>query len=481
MQVNESTQLYDEQTESYLLHCLINEPEIVQDEIQGITSDHFINPVNQMVFSVCTELLENNELNPYNVQQKARDAYKSDLTDFILEVQYTSSSVLNVSEYALKLKYMGILRSTLKDCEQFHQKAQEVPLNEIISVLDEIQETFESYSGTVSTNQEFDINEAMKGAITKLQGIQRKDPEYYGISTGLFALDQLILGLKQNELIILGARPSIGKCLAKDTPVLMYGGEIKMSQNVKEGDLLTGPDGNPRKVESLARGRENMWKVTPCKGKSYVVNESHILSFKLNSDGTKYAKIYNGEKYYPGDTVNLCIKDYLALCTRKKHHLKGWKSGLIEFPSEFKPSKELPPYMLGLWLGDGSNSKPAIHNPDKEIHTAVENFAQSIDCTVSYGDMDRCPALYISAGRTGGRTKNPLFSKLRQYDLPQNKHIPQDYLTGSVQDRFELLAGLLDSDGYYNGSGLYEIITKYEKLKDGIEFLCNSLGLRVCT
>lgn len=211
MQVNDNTQLYDEQTESYFLHCLINEPEIVQDELQGITEELFINPLNQMVYNVCTVLLENNQLNSYNVLQKAREAHKCDLTDFMLEVEYSPSRVTNVAEYGLKLKNMGILRNILQKCETFHQKAQDAPLNDIVSVIDEIQESFDQDVSTLSTSEEFNFNEVMKDAVQKLQGIQRKDPEYYGISTGLFALDQLILGLKQNELIILGARPSIGK------------------------------------------------------------------------------------------------------------------------------------------------------------------------------------------------------------------------------------------------------------------------------
>ena len=64
---------------------------------------------------------------------------------------------------------------------------------------------------------------------------------------------------------------------------MMYDGSIKMVQDVVVDDLLMGDDSKPRRVLSLARGREMMYKVVPVKGEPYVVNESHILSFKCST------------------------------------------------------------------------------------------------------------------------------------------------------------------------------------------------------
>ena len=74
-----------------------------------------------------------------------------------------------------------------------------------------------------------------------------------------------------------------GKCLGKDTPILMFDGSIKLVQDVVVGDLLMGDDSTCRTILTLARGREQMYKVTG--GNShYIVNESHILSLKLLID-----------------------------------------------------------------------------------------------------------------------------------------------------------------------------------------------------
>jgi len=52
-----------------------------------------------------------------------------------------------------------------------------------------------------------------------------------------------------------------GKCLGKDTDILMYDGTIQKVQDIKVGDILMGDDSTPRNVLSLARGREQMYKV----------------------------------------------------------------------------------------------------------------------------------------------------------------------------------------------------------------------------
>jgi len=70
-----------------------------------------------------------------------------------------------------------------------------------------------------------------------------------------------------------------GKCLGKDTPILMYDGTIKLVQDIEVGDLIMGDDSTPRCVLTLARGKEMMYKVNTDIG-DYIVNQSHILSLK---------------------------------------------------------------------------------------------------------------------------------------------------------------------------------------------------------
>lgn len=77
-----------------------------------------------------------------------------------------------------------------------------------------------------------------------------------------------------------------GKCLGKSTKVLMYDGHFELVENIKVGDVLMGDDSTPRNVLSLARGREQMYKISSDKGDEYICNESHILSLKYLTNTT---------------------------------------------------------------------------------------------------------------------------------------------------------------------------------------------------
>ena len=71
-----------------------------------------------------------------------------------------------------------------------------------------------------------------------------------------------------------------GKCHGKGTKLLMYDGSVKCVEDIVVGDLLMGDDSTPRRVLSLARGREELFKVRQNKGEDYVVNRSHILTLQ---------------------------------------------------------------------------------------------------------------------------------------------------------------------------------------------------------
>ena len=98
--------------------------------------------------------------------------------------------------------------------------------------------------------------------------------------------------------------PGCGKCLGKDTTVIMYDGKLKKVQDIVVGDLLMGDDSKPRKVLNLARGKEKLYEIEQLKADNYIVNESHILSLALSKKGSIYWYEKNNSYY-----VEWYIKD----------------------------------------------------------------------------------------------------------------------------------------------------------------------------
>lgn len=162
-----------------------------------------------------------------------------------------------------------------------------------------------------------------------------------------------------------------GKCLGKDTPILMYDGTIKMVQDIQIGDVLMGDDSTPRNVLSLARGRETMYKVNTKKGNGYTVNESHILSLK-------YSKT--------SEIIDISLKEYLN--HGEKDHLLGYR-----VPIYFQETNvEIEPYLLGYWLGNHKKNENKTQYLDGIIHIP-QNYkcnARNIRLTLLAGIIDAC-------------------------------------------------------------------------------------------
>jgi replicative DNA helicase len=312
------------------------------------------------------------------------------------------------------------------------------------------------------------MQDLMVKAIKELEEKKHQKDGLTGVPTGFSALDRVTSGWQPSDLVIVAARPGMGKCLAKGTRVVMFDGTLRNVEDVREGDLLMGDDSTPRRVLSLARGRENMYWVRQNKGDDYRVNESHILSLKRSR---------NEGPHCHGDVLNIEVREWLKRTPKFRSNYKGYKVA-VEFAEKALP---LDPYFLGVWLGDGASGNCRITGQDAEIIDYLREYANELGMQVTTGVVaDRCNSYGITRGRQGGSlAQYSVQDELRQLSVLNNKHIPQRYLINSTANRLRLLAGLIDSDGHLDPvSNGYEITQKNFELARQIKFLADSLGFR---
>ena len=277
--------------------------------------------------------------------------------------------------------------------------------------------------------------------------------------------------IKTNHSGLLALHTGFGKCLKKGTSIMLSNGKIKKVENIKVGDKLMGDDSTPRTVLSLARGREMMYDIIPTKGEKYTVNESHILSLRCGYS--------NGNKNYIKDKIiDIEVRDFLKLPkTIKNHLLKGYRVP-INFPEK---KVDLDPYVLGYWLGDGTCRDPVITTIDEPVIEYFKMYCDELGLYLHQGRGRNNISYRMSFGKknrkgfSGSKGKNPVLNMLKKHNLIMNKHIPHIYKCNSKSVRLELLAGIIDSDGYYN-KGCYDIIQKNETLLDDIIYVARSLG-----
>ncbi len=264
---------------------------------------------------------------------------------------------------------------------------------------------------------------------------------------------------QQAEGILIAGAPGMGKCHGKGTPILMYNGSIKKVEEVMTGDLVMGPDSTPRKVLGTTTGYGKLYKVKPVKGDSYIVNEDHILSLKYQNRIEK--------------TINISVKEFLKLSPYIKFRCKGYRT-VINFQKRETP---INPYFLGVWLGDGLSATLRVASADVEIVKFLDDYAQENGLVLRQHSkkIGLCQTYGITVGHRGGLPSNQLLLKMKMLNVMQNKHIPETYKINDSETRLELLAGLVDTDGYLFDN-CYEIATKFERLRDDILYLARSLG-----
>lgn len=259
-----------------------------------------------------------------------------------------------------------------------------------------------------------------------------------------------------------------GKCFSAGTAIKMYDGSIKKVEDVINGDRVMGDDSTPRIAYGVTSGKERMYRIIPKSGKPFECNESHILSLKWGNRDYHYC----GWEY--NDTINISVKEFFLLPKSAKKHLMLWKVG-VEYATQ---EHEIDPYFLGVWLGDGSHTDSSFCNPDKEIVEYMNEQAILNGLTLKYRGR------YVHHISSGKHTKgsNKLLTCLKGLNVIKNKHIPNEYLIDSMYNRLQLLAGLLDTDGFLiernNKPSGYEIVQKREHLAYQIHDLAGSCGLK---
>lgn len=276
----------------------------------------------------------------------------------------------------------------------------------------------------------------------------------------------------------------VGKCLGIDTSVIMHNGEVKMIQNIKQGEVVMGDDSTPRNVLSVCSGQDEMYKVTNENGDSYIVNSHHILTFQIsttiryNTNTKKFVVLWGhksgiiksrqfknlecAKKFC--QTIPMLVDIPIMECIKlNKNYWNEAFQGVyksINFPYQ---NVKIDPYLLGLWLG---NEYDISLNRDDDIIKYLEDYSHKNNFShKNWNKIGDISCLMIN-------------DDIKYYDLFNNKHIPLIYKANSIDIRLQLLAGIIDSDGYL-GQEYFHIVKKSKVMSNDIYFLAKSLGFKV--
>ena len=273
---------------------------------------------------------------------------------------------------------------------------------------------------------------------------------------------ELILDcFRQNRLVTLASRQS-GKALTLDTPILTPNG-FKLMGDLNVGDIIYGPDGKKTNIKFIT---ETMYD-----HKLYEVIFENGEIIKCDADHLWLVNYTNSNKH-KSDMI-LTTSDMKNIQNRiskwnKPSRLYIKMSQAIEFEPQQVP---IDPYVLGLWLGDGSRCDGRITSHINDYHF-YKSILEQKNYTISNFRPDK------RRPNTGGFNIEGLIKKLKNINLKNNKHIPDIYYFNSVEVRLELIRGLMDSDGYcHTRGGCVFYQSNYAMIRD-VQKILISLGIK---
>lgn len=372
--------VYSINIERAVLSSILFNPEELEDVLGVLKPKDFYLPAHKKIFEVMVKL--HNDDMPIDEEFIRRRLDSKDVDDSILLEILSANPITNTLAYVREIKDGSVKRelATLATTIKKVTIEEEMSANE---ALDTIQGELYKISTDSATSELKNMEVITHDTLSYIEKMKKMGNKHLiGETTGFDALDRRTTGFNEGDLIIIAARPAMGKCLGRGTKVLMFDGSLKNVEDVKVGDQLMGDDSKPRNVLSTTSGTEQMYWVRQNKAKDYRVNESHILSLKRSRTEGPHKN---------GDVLNINVKEYLEKTDKYKSNYKGYKVA-VEF-EEKELSVEKREEKLQEYLEEKSINEDEYYKIEEKHINLEKKF---IADTLGYETYIKNKNLYIS-------------------------------------------------------------------------------------
>lgn len=374
--------------------------------------------------------------------------------------QAVDAAAKRIKDWSTKRRFMEVCRQGMALCSTPGEP------DEIMGAVEDDLRNLRMLSKSASTGPQHISTSVLK----VLDTIQRQlDGEpILAISTGFDELDGLIYGLSDGDLIVLAARPSMGKAQPLDAQIRTSEGWVAMG-DLKPGDALASVDGGASAVRAIyPQGRRQTYRVTFSDGRSAECCGEHLW------------KVMHRHWTTPRVVATAQLMTMLA---KRRYQNRLW---IETHTGDFGSSGDLPidPWVLGAMLGDGGIGTSDRLQFSTTCEHTLKKMRERTEPTMEVKHIGSCNYTIIVANQapwTGrGTARNPLTDAMRTLGLwglrSQDKFIPAVYMNARRQVRLELLRGLLDTDGWVEKWGSIRFVSSSQRLAQDVVDLARSLG-----
>jgi len=333
----------------------------------------------------------------------------------------------NVPYYAKIVQEYGLLRELIATSTEIARKSRD-PEQNITELLADAENKITEIATRTSSQNYRHIRDILVDSFERLERISNTTDEITGLPTGFIDLDKMTSGLQPSDLIILAARPSMGKCLSAEAEILLADGQVKTIEEIyhqQDADLLTldkkwqfqltKPSG------FVDDGIKPVFQVTTKLGRQIKTTLTHPY---LTLNGWKHL----GE-LEPGDRI----------AVPRKLELFG-KAKL--------PEQQVK--LLAYLIGDGNltNANPRFTNNDQKLR---DDFTESLAyfpglkvCLETSGGT-RTPTLSVSKDLDWLQSQRSVFAK-RLEETIRGKKISGRALAGELGVSPSLISGWIQGN-----------------------------------
>ncbi|GHC73688.1 hypothetical protein GCM10007079_07850 [Nocardiopsis terrae] len=535
----ERTPPHDIQAEQSVLGGMLLSKDAITQVVEIIRSADFYRPAHQIIYDSVVDLFSRGEpVDAISVNAeltKRGEATRVGGAPYLHTLTEAIPTAANAGYYAKIVSDRAVLRRLVEVGTRIAQIGYAGD-GEVDDLVDHAQAEIYRVAEKRTGEDYVVLGDIMPGALDEIEAIGANDGSMTGVPTGFADFDALTNGLHPGQMVIIAARPAVGKALALDTPLPTPGGWTTMGE-VRVGDELIAADGSPTRVVAatdVMRDRP-CYEVTFDDGTVVVADAQHqwLTDTRATRRAAQEARAGGtAPKVLPGvrTTAEIARTVRLKTADRRLNHSVN-NTGPLDLPER---ELLLPPYFLGMWLGDGASQAARITTNDLEVLGNIEaeglvtkpvgrtkgaygvflpteetETAEKTCVVCGAGFTPKLPHVRTCGQSCGSKARfmsepvphtscpdcgRPRFSRsrcrqctddhgsvqalLRTLGVLGNKHIPTDYLRSSVAQRRALLAGLLDSDGTVNTSGSVQFAVTNKRLAMDFRELAHSLGYR---
>lgn len=486
----------DRHTVIQVLGGLMNRPDFLNDiDKYNLVPNDFPTQLDKFVFSAIYNLYLNG----------AEKIHTADVDNFLKENSYAKEIIeknnglqfiqdcevggdsRNFNVYYNKLKKINLIRDLQRDgypVDDFYcEDPMEPKYNEINSKFEELtcEQILNVYKGKMAGYEKSYVINSVVEESNVFKGIKdlikeyKKKPEV-GVPLQGRIFNSICRGARKGKLFLRSASTGVGKALLNSTKIPTTEGWKKVG-DIKEGDYLFDRFGKPTKVLKIypQAKPQQVYKITFKSGRIAECSGDHLWSYYSN-----------GNDKHPNRLITATTKEILEnpKGLRNNQGAFRWSVPIIE-PVQYTEKKySITPYVMGLILGDGSFRYNQTQKAFS-FSSADEELVQSIQEQMKYFSYKKSSDLnYNWTFKSKYEDHENVWVEDILKDYPElwqakseDKFIPDEYLFGSVQQRFDLLAGLLDTDGSIDEKGRVGFTTVSPKLRDNLIELCESLGM----